>query len=119
MAEQIEKKVENLNLDAAAPAPAAEKPQGKPKEKKAKKPVAEGSYPLEVSPTPEYVAHRIAMFDELKKKADAADAAQPRVPITITMPDGSVREGTAWETSPMDIAKSIAKSLSERVVIAK
>jgi len=35
------------------------------------------------------------------------------------MPDGSVREGTAWETSPMDIAKSIAKSLSERVVIAK
>lgn len=48
MAEQIEKKVENLNLDAAAPAPAAEKPQGKPKEKKAKKPVAEGSYPLEV-----------------------------------------------------------------------
>lgn len=45
--------------------------------------------------------------------------AQPRVPITITMPDGSVREGTAWETSPMDIAKSIAKSLSERVVIAK
>jgi len=47
MAEQIEKKVENLSLDAAAPAP-AEKPQGKPKEKKAKKPVAEGSYPLEV-----------------------------------------------------------------------
>ncbi|KAF8988202.1 threonyl-tRNA synthetase [Podila verticillata] len=118
MAEQIEKKVENLSLDAAASAPAA-KPQGKPKEKKAKKPVAEGSYPLEVSPTPEYVAHRIAMFDELKKKSDAADAAQPRVPITITMPDGSVREGTAWETSPMDIAKSIAKSLSERVVIAK
>lgn len=47
MAEQIEKKVENLSLDAAASAPAA-KPQGKPKEKKAKKPVAEGSYPLEV-----------------------------------------------------------------------
>lgn len=45
--------------------------------------------------------------------------AQPRVPITITMPDGSIREGTAWETSPMDIAKSIAKSLAERVVIAK
>jgi len=35
------------------------------------------------------------------------------------MPDGSVREGIAWETSPMDIAKQIAKSLSERVVIAK
>lgn len=49
----IEKKVENLTLNAPAPAaaaPSAEKPQGKPKEKKAKKPVAEGSYPLEVLP---------------------------------------------------------------------
>jgi len=35
------------------------------------------------------------------------------------MPDGSLREGTAWETSPLDIAKQIAKSLAERVVIAK
>ncbi|KAF9189117.1 threonyl-tRNA synthetase [Haplosporangium sp. Z 767] len=112
---EIEKKVEDLSLNA----PAAAKPQGKPKEKKAKKPVAEGAYPLEVSPAPEYIAHRIAMFDELKKKADEVAAAQPRVPISITMPDGSVREGIAWETSPMDIAKQIAKSLAERVVIAK
>jgi threonyl-tRNA synthetase len=35
------------------------------------------------------------------------------------MPDGSTREGIAWETSPLDIAKQIAKSLAERVVIAK
>ncbi|KAG0039577.1 threonyl-tRNA synthetase [Podila clonocystis] len=90
--------------------------QSKPKAKKA----PEGSvYPLEVSPTPEYVAHRIAMFDELKKKADEVDAAQPRVPISVTMPDGSIREGIAWETSPMDIAKAISKSLAERIVIAK
>jgi hypothetical protein len=43
---EIEKKVEDLTLNT----PAAGKPQGKPKEKKAKKPVAEGSYPLEVPP---------------------------------------------------------------------
>ncbi|KAF9913376.1 threonyl-tRNA synthetase [Lobosporangium transversale] len=115
---EIEQKVEDLSLNASAAA-TSDKPQGKPKEKKAKKPAAEGSYPLEVTPAPEYIAHRIAMFDELKKKADEEDAAQPRVPITITMPDGSTREGTAWETSPMDIAKQIAKSLAERVVIAK
>jgi len=50
----IEKKVEDLTLNAPAPAaaaPAAEKPQGKPKEKKSKKPAAEGSYPLEVLPS--------------------------------------------------------------------
>ncbi|KAF9360375.1 threonyl-tRNA synthetase [Mortierella sp. AD094] len=112
---EIEKKVEDLSLNA----PAQDNAQGKGKEKKPKKAVAEGSFPLEVSPAPEYIAHRIAMFDELKKKADEADAAQPRVPITITMPDGSTREGTSWETSPMDVAKQIAKSLAERVVIAK
>ncbi|KAF9167000.1 threonyl-tRNA synthetase [Mortierella sp. AD011] len=112
---EIENKVEDLSLNA----PAQNKAQGKSKEKKPKKTAAEGEFPLEVSPAPEYIAHRIAMFDELKKKADEADAAQPRVPITITMPDGSTREGTSWETSPLDIAKQIAKSLAERVVIAK
>ncbi len=46
-------------------------------------------------------------------------AAQPRDEITVTMPDGSERKGKAWETSPMDIAKEVSKSLSERIVIAK
>jgi len=35
------------------------------------------------------------------------------------MPDGSERKGTSWETSPLDVAKEVSKSLSERVVIAK
>jgi threonyl-tRNA synthetase len=35
------------------------------------------------------------------------------------MPDGSQRKATSWQSSPMDIAKEISKSLSERVVIAK
>ncbi len=35
------------------------------------------------------------------------------------MPDGSKRQGTSYETSPMDIAKEISKSLSERIVISK
>ena len=46
-------------------------------------------------------------------------AEKPRVKITITFPDGRTREGTAWETTPMDVAKEISRSLSERVVIAK
>jgi threonyl-tRNA synthetase len=45
--------------------------------------------------------------------------AQPRQEITITLPDGAERKGTSWETSPMDVAKDISKSLSERLVIAK
>ena len=46
-------------------------------------------------------------------------AAQPRQEIEVTMPDGSIRKGTSWETSPMDIAKEISKGLSERIIIAK
>lgn len=45
--------------------------------------------------------------------------AKPREEIIITMPDGSERKGTSWETSPMDVAKEVSKSLSERIVIAK
>lgn len=45
--------------------------------------------------------------------------AQPRDEIVITMPDGSERKGLSWETSPMDVAKEVSKSLSERIVIAK
>ena len=44
---------------------------------------------------------------------------RPRQPIHITMPDGSQKDGTSWETSPMDIAKALGKSLAERVVIAE
>ncbi|KAJ1950786.1 threonyl-tRNA synthetase, partial [Linderina macrospora] len=43
----------------------------------------------------------------------------PREKIAITLPDGSQREGTSWETTPMDIANSISKSLAKRLVIAK
>ena len=35
------------------------------------------------------------------------------------MPDGSERKAKSWETSPMDVAKDVSKSLSERIVIAK
>jgi threonyl-tRNA synthetase len=35
------------------------------------------------------------------------------------MPDGSERKAKSWETSPLDVAKDVSKSLSERVVIAK
>ncbi|KAJ3193494.1 threonyl-tRNA synthetase [Irineochytrium annulatum] len=87
------------------------------KEKKGKAPV--GEHPLEVSPRPDYIQHRITMFDELMKKYKADVAAKPREAIKITLNDGRVIDGTSWETTPMEIAKGIAKSLAERTVIAK
>ncbi|KAJ3216922.1 threonyl-tRNA synthetase [Dinochytrium kinnereticum] len=109
-------------------------------EKKAKAPKGQtGDHPLEVSPRPDYIQHRITMFDELMKsyKEEVAGKptqcfqspsrspcswnapAKPRLDIKIALPDGREMEGKSWETTPMDIAKMLSKSLSERVVIAK
>ncbi|KAL9541921.1 threonyl-tRNA synthetase [Mucor bainieri] len=104
-------------------APADTKPQAEKKPKAPKAPKAKdanaSSYPLEVTPAPEFLQHRIDMFDKLKAAADAEIAQKPREPITITLPDGTQKEGTSWETTPLSIALGIAKSLAERTVISK
>jgi threonyl-tRNA synthetase len=43
----------------------------------------------------------------------------PREPIKITLPDGTVKEGISYETSPFSIALGISKSLVEKTVISK
>jgi threonyl-tRNA synthetase len=74
---------------------------------------------LELSPPPQFIAHRIKVFDSLKEKYDAEIAAKPREPITITLADGSIKQGTSWETTPADVAKGISNSLLKRTVVAK
>ncbi|EJC99577.1 threonyl-tRNA synthetase [Fomitiporia mediterranea MF3/22] len=90
----------------------------KAKDKKAK-PQFDAQHPLEMQPPPEYIDHRIKIFDELKAEYDKFVKAQPREEIIITLRDGTERKGTSWETSPMDIAAAIQKSMPERLVIAK
>jgi threonyl-tRNA synthetase len=74
---------------------------------------------LYLDPQPEFIDQRIAMFDHYKQKYDEEISKKEKVPIKITLKDGSVKEGTAYETSPMDIANSIGKSFAERQVISK
>ncbi|ODV88411.1 hypothetical protein CANCADRAFT_33015 [Tortispora caseinolytica NRRL Y-17796] len=73
----------------------------------------------ELDPLPEYIQYRIDMFEALKKEYDDYIAAQPRKPIQITLKDGRIVEGTSYETTPMQIAVNISKSLAESLVIAK
>ncbi|KAJ7164913.1 hypothetical protein C8R46DRAFT_1035576 [Mycena filopes] len=100
-----------------APAQDTKKPK-EAKEKKAK-PAAASAFPLELQPPPAFFDHRLKIFEKLKAEHDEFVKAQPRDDIAITMPDGSERKGKSWETSPMDVAKEVSKSLSERIVIAK
>ena len=114
----------------AAPAPAANaaaaptngkegKPRGEKKEKKAKGDLVAGLASLELDPQPAYIDSRISMFEKLFAEQTARIAAEPRETITITLPDGGVKEATSWETTPFQIALGISKGLAEKTVIAK
>lgn len=35
------------------------------------------------------------------------------------LPDGKEKEGVSFETTPLEIAKSISNSLAEKIVVAK
>lgn len=94
-----------------ADAAAAPKPAKAPKEKKGGKKDAslEGQMAaLELNPQPAYIQHRIDMFDRLLKEYNEFIAAQPRETIDITLPDGSVKPAKSWETSPLDVAKTLS-----------
>lgn len=43
----------------------------------------------------------------------------PREEIKITMPDGNVKTGTSFETSPFDIAKGISSQFASKIIVAK
>ena len=60
-----------------------------------------------MDPPPEFLASRQVLWDKLKKEYDDWVAEQERVPIKVTLPDGKVVEGKAWETTPYDVAKGI------------
>ncbi|CAL8083338.1 unnamed protein product [Calicophoron daubneyi] len=70
-------------------------------------------------PLPEFVEQRMKLWDKLRKEHADFVASQPRSPIQITLPDGTILEGKSWETTPLDIARSINKNLAEHAVVAR
>ena len=88
--------------------------------KKNKKP-KEGSAATtkELSPPPDFIAERLALWDKLKKEQDEKIAAKPQEPIVITLPDGKQIEGQSWKTTPYEVALGISKGLADNAVISK
>ncbi|RKU42008.1 threonyl-tRNA synthetase [Coniochaeta pulveracea] len=115
--------IKNVQIGGTDKPAKVDKKADKPKkEKKAKAPAATDGPPvgsLEMNPPPDFLQTRLELFDRLKKKYDEEIAKKPREPITITMPDGSIKMGTSWETTPGEIAKSISNSLYKRTVVAR
>ncbi|CAI7239727.1 CFC_collapsed_G0026220.mRNA.1.CDS.1 [Saccharomyces cerevisiae] len=88
----------------------------KPNKKENKKSKQQSLY---LDPEPTFIEERIEMFDRLQKEYNDKVASMPRVPLKIVLKDGAVKEATSWETTPMDIAKGISKSLADRLCISK
>ncbi|KAG0687716.1 threonyl-tRNA synthetase [Pichia californica] len=117
-AEEIEKKVEDLSIEKP---PAAAATAAAPKKVKKEKPKKDGesTRPVFLDPSPAFIDHRVKIFEQIKAKRDAEIAAQERLPINVTLKDGTTKVATSWETSPLDIAKEIGKSFADRQVISK
>ena len=68
---------------------------------------------------PAFLAERNAYFDRLYEAQTAKLAAMPKEAITITLPDGNQKQGTSFQTSPLDVAKMISSQLAKKIIVAK
>ncbi|KAK4216351.1 threonyl-tRNA synthetase [Rhypophila decipiens] len=80
---------------------------------------ASDSGPLELEPQAKFIQERLDLFDRLYKEQQDEIAKRPREDILITLPDGSVKSGKSYETTPAAIAKGISNSLYKKTVVAR
>ena len=59
------------------------------------------------------------MYDRLKAEYDAFVAQQARVPLKVKLADGREMEGTAWQTTPFEVAKTLGTYVLDDLVVAK
>lgn len=75
-----------------------------------------------VTTNPVFLETRSAYFETLwaiQQAATAALQSSSELAINVTLPDGSVKQGVAFKTSPYDIAKAISTGLADSIIIAK
>lgn len=70
---------------------------------------------------PGYIAHRLAVWDAAvaaRKAQQMTIDTSNRKEIRVTLPDGTVRDAIAGDTSPMDIAMAISETLGRKALVA-
>ncbi|XP_071736453.1 threonine--tRNA ligase, mitochondrial 1-like [Rutidosis leptorrhynchoides] len=65
------------------------------------------------------IPKRIQLFESIKSQQIAHLQSISGDPIKVKLPDGTVKEGKKWETTPLDIAKELSKSLASNALISK
>ncbi|XP_063238555.1 threonine--tRNA ligase 1, cytoplasmic isoform X3 [Bacillus rossius redtenbacheri] len=114
MGDEVVEAVESININDEK----VGKPNKKFKDKKNK--AGDGKTGAsELNPWPSYIQERLALWDRLKARHEAALQARTPEPIRVTLPDGKQVEGQSWRTTPYDVAKGISQGLADNAVIAK
>ncbi|KAL3501219.1 hypothetical protein ACH5RR_035668 [Cinchona calisaya] len=65
------------------------------------------------------IPKRISLFESIKVQQNLQRLSLSPDPIKIVLPDGAVKEGKKWNTTPFDVAKEISKGLASNALIAK
>ncbi|XP_034684076.1 threonine--tRNA ligase, mitochondrial 1-like [Vitis riparia] len=65
------------------------------------------------------IPKRIAVFESIKAQQIAHRQSISGDSIKITLPDGTVKEGKKWATTPLDIAREISKGLASNALISQ
>lgn len=116
--EKVTEALQNVGIGGADKKP-KEKKEKKEKKAPAAAAVDANTGPLEINPPPAFLQERLDLFDRLYKEQQEELAKKPRDEILITMPDGTIKPGKAYETTPAEIAKGISNSLLKRTVVAR
>jgi len=74
---------------------------------------------LKLSADPEFVKTRLEKFKEIQNAYKKRIQFKPHEAIKIILPDGTVKEGQSWITTPFQIASGISKQLAKQVCVAK
>jgi len=75
---------------------------------------------------PEWIKNREETYAAIEARRKKELESKKQVPISVTMPDGTVLEKTkegeefkAWKTSPYDVALGISRGLADSAVVAR
>ncbi|XP_030948621.1 threonine--tRNA ligase, mitochondrial 1-like isoform X2 [Quercus lobata] len=81
--------------------------------------MASNNHPKDESYLNQVIPKRIQLFQSIQAKLLTECLSLSSDPIKITLPDGTVKEGKKWVTSPLDVAREISKSLAANALISE
>jgi threonyl-tRNA synthetase len=75
---------------------------------------------------PEWLKHRVAVYDAVKERRAAELSTKKPVDITVTMPDGKIVDKDAagnplqaWKSTPYDVAVTISQGLADAATVSR